>query len=88
MTFIQDACIGTAPELGVIDAYDAYRTANVKGWLTLDVVGSLWFDRNRELCQLENLLTRREHTPRSRFRTTAAKLMLDGVCKTLTAAMT
>jgi predicted amidohydrolase YtcJ len=72
----------------VIDAYDAYRTANVEGWLTLDVVGALWFDRKRGLSQLEALLTRREHTPRGRFRTTAAKLMPDGVCETLTAAMT
>jgi len=88
VTFVQDACIGTASELGVIDAYDAYRTAEAEGWLSLDVVGALWFDRQRGLSQLEDLLTRREHTPRGRFRTTATKLMLDGVCETLTAAMT
>ncbi|MFC0080656.1 amidohydrolase [Aciditerrimonas ferrireducens] len=88
VTFLQDACVGTAPELGAVDAYDTYRAADDEGWLTLDVVGALWFERHRGLSQLEDLLTRREGASAGRFRATSVKLMLDGVCETLTAAMT
>ncbi len=84
----QDAAVGAVPEIGVPDAYDAYRRAAADGRLTATVVGALWWDRHRGLEQLPDLLTRRERAGPGHFRATSVKLMVDGVCETLTAAMT
>jgi predicted amidohydrolase YtcJ len=87
ITSWQDACVGAADELGIPDAYEAYRRAAADGQLTAHVTGALWWDRTRGLAQLEDLLTRREQAADGRFRATSVKLMLDGVCETGTAAM-
>jgi predicted amidohydrolase YtcJ len=95
ITRFQDACVGTAAELGVPDAFDTYRQAAEDGVLTCHVVGALWWDRSRGLGQIDDLLARRERAARGgneagirgRFRATTVKLMLDGVCETFTAAM-
>ncbi len=87
ITHWQDACVGSAPELGIVDTYDAYRTAAIDGRLTASVVGALWWDRNRGLEQIPELLARREGAGIGPFRATAVKMMLDGVCETATAAM-
>jgi hypothetical protein len=87
ITSFQDACVGSAGELGIPDAFDAYRRAAADGLLTCRVVGALWWDRSRGIAQLEDLLTRREQARDGQFRATSVKLMLDGVCETFTAAM-
>ena len=95
ITRFQDACVGTAAELGIPDAFDTYRQAAEDGALTCHVVGALWWERGRGLGQIDHLLARRERAgrggneagARGRFRATTVKLMLDGVCETFTAAM-
>jgi hypothetical protein len=83
----QDACVGTAGELGISDTYATYLEAAADGTLTASVTGALWWDRHRGTAQYEDLLTRRETASGGRFRATSVKLMLDGVCETYTAAM-
>jgi hypothetical protein len=83
----QDACVGTAGELGISDTYATYLEAAADGTLTASVTGALWWDRHRGTAQYEDLLTRREAASGGRFRATSVKLMLDGVCETYTAAM-
>jgi predicted amidohydrolase YtcJ len=88
ITSIQDACVGTAGELGVPDSFGTYLRAAADQLLTLRVNGALWWDRFRGLGQLEDLRSRREAaTGAGNFRATSVKLMLDGVCETFTAAM-
>ena len=40
-------------ELGIPDAYEAYRRAAAEGLLTSHVTAALWWDRTRGLAQLE-----------------------------------
>jgi predicted amidohydrolase YtcJ len=87
ITSFQDACVGAAGELGMPDAFDAYRQAADYGMLSGQVVGALWWDRHRGLGQVDDLLARRELAGDGQFRATTVKLMLDGVCETFTAAM-
>ena len=88
ITSIQDACIGDAGELGMPDAFDTYRRAAADRLLTCRVTGALWWDRLRGRHQLDTLRARREAADGGGyFRATSVKLMLDGVCETLTAAM-
>jgi predicted amidohydrolase YtcJ len=88
ITSIQDACIGEAGELGMPDAFDTYRRAAADRLLTCRVTGALWWDRSRGIHQLDTLRARREAADvGGYFRATSAKLMLDGVCETFTAAM-
>ena len=60
ITSFQDACVGAAGELGMPDAFDAYRQAADYGMLSGQVVGALWWDRRRGLGQIDDLLARRE----------------------------
>lgn len=87
ITYWQDAIIGRVNEIGVADAFDAYVGAEAADVLSATVVGALWWDRRRGLEQLEDILSRREAASGERFRATSVKIMLDGVCETLTAAM-
>ena len=57
------------------------------GTLTATVAGALWWDRNRGLDQLPELLERRRIGQAGRFRATSVKMMLDGVAENHTAAM-
>jgi predicted amidohydrolase YtcJ len=92
ITHWQDAIVGDAPEIGIPDAYGTYRAAAAGGWLTAHVNGALWWDRQRGPAQIETLLARRAEAEADadagRFRATSVKIMVDGVCETLTAAMT
>ena len=88
ITHWQDAIVGEAPDIGIPDAYATYRAAASGGWLTAHVNGALWWDRARGPGQIADLLARREHAASGRFRATSVKIMMDGVCETLTAAMT
>jgi predicted amidohydrolase YtcJ len=88
ITHWQDAIVGEAPDIGIPDAYATYRAAAAEGRLTAHVTGALWWDRARGTGQIADLLARRERAASGRFRATSVKIMMDGVCETLTAAMT
>ena len=79
----QDAIVGRA--LGQPDPCDAYLRAAGAGTLRANVVGALWWQRERGLEQLPELRHRRVIT--GRFRATSVKMMLDGVAENHTAAM-
>ncbi|MBO0821143.1 MAG: amidohydrolase [Nocardiopsaceae bacterium] len=88
ITSVQDACVGEAGEIGIPDTFGTYLQAASDRKLTMRVTGALWWDRNRGLDQIDRLLARRAAAEGSGyFRATTVKLMLDGVCETLTAAM-
>ena len=84
ITAWQDAIIGT---FGWADNLDAYLRAAGDGALTARVVGALWWDRNRGLEQVEDLLAQRERGVAGRFAATSVKIMQDGVCENFTAAV-
>src|SRR6266566_2067995 len=84
ITSFQDACVGAAGELGMPDSFGTYLMAADYGMLDSHVVGALWWDRDRGLGQIDDLLARRERarggqSGPARFRATTVKLMLDGV---------
>jgi predicted amidohydrolase YtcJ len=81
----QDAIIGSY--LGEADPLGAYLRAASAGTLVARVAGALWWDRNRGLDQLPELLERRRLGQAGRFRATSVKMMLDGVAENHTAAM-
>jgi predicted amidohydrolase YtcJ len=85
LTGWQDAIIGSS--LGEADPLGAYLRAASAGTLTATVTGALWWDRNRGLDQLPELLERRRIGQAGRFRATSVKMMLDGVAENHTAAM-
>lgn len=65
---------------------DAYLRLDSDGSLTGRVVGAMWWDRNRGLEQVHDLVARREGAG-GLFRPVAVKLMLDGVMENFTASM-
>jgi predicted amidohydrolase YtcJ len=81
----QDAIVGHANDWG--DLLSAYLRAAQDGSLLANVVGALWWDRDRGLEQLTELLDRRSASEEGRFRPTSVKMMLDGVAENHTAAM-
>jgi len=85
VTAWQDALLGA--HANVTDATDAYLTAVDRGLLTARVVGSLWWERDRGIEQLEDLVARRAAGTRGRISCTTVKIMQDGVAENFTAAM-
>ena len=81
----QDAIVGSHP--GARDNLPVYLRAAESGRLMVNVVGALWWDRDRGPEQLPELLHRRATGRAGRFRATTVKMMLDGVAETRTAAM-
>ena len=81
----QDAIVGSSP--GLPDPIDAYLRAAQAGTLKANVVGALWWDRDRGIEQVAELLDRRRDGQAGRFRATSVKMMLDGVAENYTAAM-
>jgi predicted amidohydrolase YtcJ len=81
----QDAIVGEYATMK--DSLDVYRSAAADGQLTARVVGALWWDRDRGVEQIPELLARRETGTAGRFRATSVKIMQDGVCESLTAAV-
>jgi predicted amidohydrolase YtcJ len=73
---------------GYDDISDAYLRAARTGTLTATVVGALWWDRERGLDQVDELLAKRETFTVGRLRCDSVKLMLDGIAENFTAAMT
>jgi predicted amidohydrolase YtcJ len=82
----QDAAVGEM--LGVPDLYPVYRAAEESGLLTARVTGALWWALDQDESQVELLLQRRAQSAGGRrFRASAVKIMQDGVCENLTAAV-
>ncbi|MEV0408267.1 amidohydrolase [Actinoallomurus sp. NPDC050550] len=85
VTAWQDANIGTYP--GNSDNFDTYQAAAESGELRARVVGALWWDRERGLEQISELLERRHAAHGARFRATTVKIMLDGIAENFTASL-
>ena len=81
----QDALVGDG--LGMRDSLPTYLRAQREGRLTAKVVAALWWDRERGAEQVADLVARREQAREGGFRATSVKIMQDGVCETLTAAV-
>jgi predicted amidohydrolase YtcJ len=85
VTAWQDAIVGAYP--GMADTGSTYEDAIASGDLVADVVGALWWDRERGLEQVADLVERRKSQTGGLFRATSIKIMQDGVCENFTAAM-
>lgn len=86
VTAWQDAAVGEA--LGLPDTAPVYRELAAEGALTARVVGALWWRRDASVEQVPDLVARRTAASgTAAFRATAVKIMQDGVCENLTAAV-
>lgn len=85
VTSWQDAIVGRYH--GEADPLTAYLRAAQAGTLVASVVGALWWDRDRGLEQVGELLDRRRAGQAGNFHATSVKMMLDGVAENHTAAM-
>ena len=85
ITAWQDAIIGT--KAGVGDVALAYAAATGTDRLTARVVGALWWQRDKGLEQLDELLEARDRLSTKGFQATSVKIMQDGVAENHTAAM-
>lgn len=65
---------------------DAYLRLAGDGRLRGRVVGAMWWDRERGMEQVHEMVARREKGAPG-FRPTSVKLMVDGVCENFTASM-
>ena len=81
----QDAIVGNYAGSG--DVYSTYLSAARDDLLTARVTGALWWDRDRGLEQIEDLLAQRAEATVGRFRPLAIKIMQDGVAESFTAGM-
>ncbi|MGY0386298.1 amidohydrolase [Nocardioides sp. WG-D5] len=81
----QDALVGDG--LGMPDSLPTYIAARDSGALTAKVVLAQWWDRDRGLEQLPELVVRRALAAQAGLDAASVKLMQDGVCETHTAAM-
>jgi predicted amidohydrolase YtcJ len=81
----QDAIVGAYA--GMQDTGPTYLRAARSGDLTATVVGALWWERERGLEQVAELVEKREAYSVGRFAATSVKIMQDGVAENGTAAM-
>jgi predicted amidohydrolase YtcJ len=81
----QDAILGEYANFS--DASSAYVELAREGRLTARVVGALWWQRDRGVEQIHELIERREALQYGRFRADSVKIMQDGVAETFTAGM-
>jgi len=81
----QDAIVGAYA--GMEDPGPAYVRAAAAGTLRSHVVGALWWDRDRGLEQVTDLVARRSELTHGRFHATSVKVMQDGVAENGTAAL-
>lgn len=85
ITAWQDAAVGDA--LGIPDTFGTYCSLAERGLLTARVTGALWWQSEAGLDQIAGMVERRKAVPPGRFQATAVKIMQDGVCENLTAAV-
>jgi predicted amidohydrolase YtcJ len=85
VTAWQDAILGDYA--GSADPAEAYRRAVDAGTLTARVRGALWWERDRGLEQVDDLVERRARFTRGRLDAGSVKIMLDGVVENYTAAL-
>ena len=85
VTAWQDAIVGQYA--GMDDPGATYRRAAENGDLRSHVVGALWWERDRGLDQVAELVARREALSGGRFQGRAVKIMQDGVAENFTASM-
>lgn len=85
ITAWQDALVGEG--LGMADTLDVYLKLKQDGRLTAKVVAAQWWDRDRGLEQVDELLERRARAAAVGFDASSVKIMQDGVCETFTAAV-
>ncbi|MCW2735529.1 amidohydrolase [Nocardioides sp.] len=85
VTAWQDAIVGSYS--GMRDGGPTYARAAANGDLTGTVVGALWWERERGLDQVADLLAKRADLSTGRFSATAVKIMQDGVAENGTAAL-
>lgn len=69
------------------ETLEAYRSLADADRLTARVVGALWWDRHRELDQIDDFLTQREAGRTGNFHPTSVKIMTDGVLENFTGAL-
>lgn len=81
----QDAIVGATN--GTPDMLDSYLRLTASGELKAYVVGALWWDRNRGLEQIPELVAKRERAVAAGFAATTVKIMQDGVAENFTAGM-
>ncbi|NPC42154.1 amidohydrolase [Nocardioides sp. zg-1230] len=81
----QDAIVGSYA--GMQDTGPTYRRAARSGDLVATVVGALWWERERGLEQVAELVGRRSAYSHGRFAATSVKIMQDGVAENGTAAL-
>lgn len=85
----QEAILGEYA--GFPDASSIYRTLAAEGLLTARAAGALWVPRSTTLDNIGELVAgfeeRRRENAAAGFRTTSAKIMVDGVAENQTAAM-
>lgn len=84
ITAWQDALIGEGA--GMPDTFEVYQEASEAGWLRSRVTGALWWPRGGGAEDLQRLIQRRERA-QGRFTASAVKIVQDGVCENLTAAL-
>lgn len=89
ITSWQDALIGGG--LGMPDAFETYLRAVAEGALVARVTGALWWERERGLEQLPELIERRDRVAATadpnRLAMDTVKIMVDGVAENYTAAI-
>lgn len=85
VTAWQDAIVGATNDTP--DPLDSYLRAAASGMLKAHVVGALWWDRNRGLEQIPELVAKRERALAGGFSATTVKIMQDGVAENFTAGM-
>lgn len=69
------------------ETFEVYLDIARTGELSARVVGCQWWERSHDVEQIVGMVAQRARGPVGRFRPTAVKIMLDGVCETFTASM-
>jgi hypothetical protein len=85
VTAWQDALVG--PYLGTPDPFPAYLAAASAGLIDWRFSGALWWDPARDSGQIAEHAHRRDLAAAAGFRVPHIKIMQDGICENLSAAM-